>query len=139
MRSSRPSLAPSVSASDTVESPDRECDAPDIGLIVLPRRALGESPFTKTSLPCSSTVVEIWARTGVDSANTAPATSTTATGMQLLFIVLLFATRAFGRLATNLLHASGKAEHFASCRKRKTHIRRRRRLLRRKHLARQQL
>src|SRR5271156_2118122 len=138
MRSSRPSLAPSVSASDTVESPDRECDAPDIGLIVLPRRLFGESPFTKTSFPCSSSEVAIWARNGVDSANSAPATST-ATGMQFLFMVIVFASAFSGRRRTTSQRASGKAERFASYRKRKTHIRRRRRLLRRKHLAQQQL
>src|ERR1700723_3550699 len=89
MRSSRPSLAPSASAAEPVEIPDRECDAPNAGLpvaelIVLPRRPFGESPFTKTSLPCSSTWVAIWARNGVESANSAPAAST-ATGMQFFF------------------------------------------------------
>src|ERR1700733_11867930 len=150
MRSSRPSLAPSASAADPVEIPDRECDPPDVELpvaelIVLPRRAFGESPFTKTSLPCSSTWIAIWARNGVESANSAPAAST-ATGMQFLFMVLLFATTCSGRRRTTLQRVSGKAERFtfeherlvASC-KRETHIRRRRRLLRRKHLAQQQL
>jgi hypothetical protein len=73
----------------------RNCNALDVGLIVLPRRALGESPFTKTSFPCSSIVVAIWARSGVDGVNSAPATST-ATGMQYLFMVLLFASAVSG-------------------------------------------
>src|SRR5580700_6679218 len=138
MRSSRPSSAPSISAADPVEIPDRECDAPNAELpvaelIVLPRRPFGESSFTKTSLPCSSTWVAIWARNGVESADS------TATGMQFLFIVLHFAGAFSGRRRTTLQRASGKAERFASDHKRKTHIRRRRRLLRRKHLAQQQL
>src|SRR5580658_719245 len=128
MRSSRPSLAPSASAAEPVVAE----------LIVLPRRPFGESSFTKTSLPCSSTWVAIWARNGVESANSAPAAST-ATGMQFLFIVLHFAGAFSGRRRTTLQRASGKAERFASDHKRKTHIRRRRRLLRRKHLAQQQL
>src|SRR5580658_7807180 len=150
MRSSRTSLAPSASAAEPVEIPDRECGAanaelPVAELIVVPRRPFGESSRTKTSLPCSSTWVAIWARNGVESANSAPAAST-ATGMQFLFIVLLFAGAFSGRRRTTLQRASGKAERFtfeherlvASC-KRETHIRRRRRLLRRKHLAQQQL
>src|ERR1700683_4221206 len=90
MRSRRPSLAPSVSAADSAESAEREFGPLAVGLIVLPRRALGESPFTKTSLPRSSTWVAIWAHSGVDSAKSAPATST-ATGMQFLFMVIVFA------------------------------------------------
>jgi hypothetical protein len=56
-------------------------------LIVLPRRGLGESPFTKVSLPFASTEVEIWAWPGEASVSQALATST-ATGMQFVFIML---------------------------------------------------
>src|SRR5271156_2126203 len=116
MRSSRPSLAPSASAAVPVEIPYRECGAPDVGLpvaelIVLPRRLFGESPFTKTSLPCSSTWVAIWARNAEESAKRAPAAST-ATGMQFLFMVIVLAIALSWRFRTPIHRASGKSERF---------------------------
>src|SRR5580704_11405723 len=111
MRSRRPSLAPSVSAVDSAESGVRERGPPAVGLIVLPRRVLGESPFTNTSLPCSSTCVAIWARNGVDSAKSAPATST-ATGMQFLFMVTIFAS-AFFQGADALPHSEPRGRQSA--------------------------
>jgi hypothetical protein len=49
----------------------------------------------------------------VEGANSAPATST-ATGMQFLFMFLLFASVFSGRRRTTQQRASGKAERFAS-------------------------